>query len=75
MVSHSFRTSSGEVKYEFISGDSSMNGVEEYASINKDGNDAWNESPIRTYDEICLGGTFDGIHWGHKILITESILL
>ena len=30
---------------------------------------------MKTFDNVCLGGTFDGLHAAHRILIVESILI
>ena len=27
------------------------------------------------YDSVCLGGTFDHMHSGHKLLLTQAALL
>ena len=29
---------------------------------------------VKNYDNVCLGGTFDRIHNGHKILLSEAAL-
>ena len=31
--------------------------------------------PTRTYDYCALGGTFDSIHSGHKVLLSAGIAL
>lgn len=33
-----------------------------------------NDDQNKTYDNVCLGGTFDGIHVGHKIMFSEATL-
>ena len=33
------------------------------------------ENFAQTYDNTCLGGTFDRLHVGHKILLTKACLL
>ena len=33
-----------------------------------------NESDFEVYNHVCLGGTFDRIHLGHKILLTQAAL-
>ena len=29
---------------------------------------------VKSYDDVCLGGTFDRVHNGHKILLSEAAL-
>ena len=31
--------------------------------------------PVSSYDHVVLGGTFDHMHTGHRLLLTESALL
>lgn len=31
--------------------------------------------PLASYDHVALGGTFDHLHMGHRLLLTESLLL
>ena len=33
------------------------------------------ESLLPQYDNVCLGGTFDRLHVGHKILLTQACLM
>lgn len=32
------------------------------------------EGVLKTYRHVCLGGTFDRLHAGHKILLSDSAL-
>ena len=32
-------------------------------------------APLACYDHVALGGTFDLLHMGHRLLLTESLLL
>ena len=32
------------------------------------------QEEVKSYDDVCLGGTFDRVHNGHKILLSEAAL-
>ena len=32
------------------------------------------EEKVKSYEDVCLGGTFDRVHNGHKILLSEAAL-
>ena len=32
------------------------------------------EEKVKSYDDVCLGGTFDRVHNGHKILLSQAAL-
>jgi phosphopantetheine adenylyltransferase/dephospho-CoA kinase len=38
------------------------------------GEESDSSEPIKTYSHVCLGGTFDRIHTGHKILLSQALM-
>ncbi|KAM7356872.1 bifunctional Phosphopantetheine adenylyltransferase - Dephospho-CoA kinase [Cochliomyia hominivorax] len=47
--------------------DDSSNDLTEYQQLEP-------EDKIRTYNNVVLGGTFDRIHLGHKIFLTQAVI-
>lgn len=47
--------------------DDNINDLEEYQQLEP-------EDKIRSYDNVVLGGTFDRIHLGHKIFLTQAVI-
>ncbi|CAG7837641.1 unnamed protein product, partial [Allacma fusca] len=78
-VDHQLRSSEREIQ-DFVSHDvinkSSDLRVEFLKEVNLPDEEPQMEPPnvMETYDAVVLGGTFDRIHNGHKILLTESVL-
>jgi phosphopantetheine adenylyltransferase/dephospho-CoA kinase len=49
--------------------------ITEFRSLSPGEVDCSNALQLRTYKSVCLGGTFDRMHVGHRILLSEACLL
>ena len=48
----------------------------QHLSLGEEGREeATISAPQATFDHVVLGGTFDHMHMGHRLLLTESLLL